>query len=88
MTVCVANFGVQLKEMQHFIQSLPPNAGAGRLYAERHGAHESGFTTNHEAAAQQVRIPLSVAGLSASPYFCLSDFVKHWPGQGNAARRC
>ena len=41
---------------------------------------------NHQAAAQQLRIPLSAPGVSASPYFCLQEFVKHWPGQGNAAR--
>jgi hypothetical protein len=29
---------------------------------------------------------MSVPGSSASPYFCLSDFVKHWPSQEPAAR--
>jgi hypothetical protein len=38
------------------------------------------FTTDHDAAAGNLRIPLASAGVSASPYFCLSDFVKNWPG--------
>ncbi len=81
------NFGVQIEDVQHFVQSLPPNVQVLVGYMENGTIrHEGGFTTNHEAAAQQVRIPLGAPGLSASPYFCLSDFVKHWPGQGNAAR--
>jgi hypothetical protein len=38
------------------------------------------FTADHTLAASALRIPEGVAGESASPYFCLSDFVKHWPG--------
>ncbi len=38
-----------------------------------------GFTTNRAAAAQSLRIPMGLRGASASPYFCLSDFVKNWP---------
>ena len=38
------------------------------------------FTTDHAAAAQALRIPTGIPGISASPYFCLSEFVKHWPG--------
>ena len=37
------------------------------------------FTTDYDAAAQSLRIPVGSPGLSASPYFCLSDFVKRWP---------
>ncbi|MDP9037888.1 MAG: hypothetical protein M3O02_01280 [Acidobacteriota bacterium] len=38
------------------------------------------FTADHAAAAAAIRLPQGVPGESASPYFCLSDFVKHWPG--------
>ncbi len=82
-----SNFGVQLKDVQQFIESLPPNVQLLVGYMQNGTVRREGdFTTNHQAVAQQLRIPLSAPGLSASPYFCLSDFVKHWPGQGNAAR--
>ena len=38
------------------------------------------FTTDYAAAAKHLRIPMGNPGGSASPYFCLSDFAKHWPG--------
>ena len=37
------------------------------------------FTTDYAAAAQTLRLPLGSPGISASPYFCLSAFVKQWP---------
>ncbi len=44
------------------------------------------FTTDHAAAAAKIRLPFGTPGQSASPYFCLSDFVKHWPGSGAGAK--
>jgi hypothetical protein len=40
-----------------------------------------GFTRNHEEVVQQLRIPFSVRGISASPYFSLDTLVKNWPSQ-------
>ena len=45
------------------------------------------FTTDHAAAAAKLRIPLASPGISASPYFCLSDFVKQWPGLASESAR-
>jgi hypothetical protein len=44
------------------------------------------FTQDHMAAIKAIRIPMSAAGISASPYFCLSEFVKHWPSDHRAPR--
>ena len=78
---------MQLKEVKHFIQSLPPNVQVLVGYMQNGTVrHEGGFTTNHEAAASKCASRFRLPGVSASPYFCLSEFVKHWPGQGNAAR--
>ena len=43
-------------------------------------AVEVPFTADHASAAAKIRLPLGMPGVSASPYFCLSDFVKRWPG--------
>ncbi len=81
------NFGVQINDVKHFIQSLPAGTQVLVGYMQNGTIRsEGGFTANHDAVAEQVRIPFSSPGISASPYFCLSEFVKHWPGQGGGAR--
>ncbi len=81
------NFGLQVQDLQRFIISLPPGAQVLVGYMENGTVRsQSGFSADHAAVADSVRIPFSSPGISASPYFCLSDFVKRWPGQGNAAR--
>ncbi|HEV2576382.1 MAG TPA: hypothetical protein VGU25_04140 [Acidobacteriaceae bacterium] len=81
------NFGLQLKEISTFVNSLPRNAGVLVGYMENGTVKSSGhFTADHQELANQIRVPLGVPGQSASPYFCLSDLVKHWPSQEPAAR--
>ncbi len=81
------NFGVQIEDFRKFVTSLPANVQVLVGYMQNGTVRSNGgFTSNHDAAAEGLRIPLSAAGVSASPYFCLQDFVKKWPGQGNAAR--
>ena len=77
------SFGLQLKDMQQFVSGLPTGTKVLVGYMENgtvRGASD-GFTADHAAAAAKLRIPLSSAGISASPYFCLSEFVKHWPSR-------
>ncbi len=81
------NFGVQLNDVKQFVQSLPAGTQVLVGYMQNGTVRNAGgFTADHAAAAQQVRVPFSAPGISASPYFCLSEFVKHWPGRGSAAR--
>jgi hypothetical protein len=75
------SFGIELGSFRNFILSLPRGTEVlvgymqnGRVVTDR------GFTTNLVAAAKSLHIPTGSPGSSASPYFCLSDFVKHWPG--------
>jgi hypothetical protein len=84
-----SSIGIQLKDIQDFIQSLPPNVKVLVGYMSNgtvRSESQDGFSANHEAVAKQVRIPMSTPGQSASPYFCLSDFVKRWPSQARATR--
>jgi hypothetical protein len=74
------SIGRQLSDMQNFIRSLPEGTEIlvgymqnGRVIAQQP------FTTDHNVAASNLRLPVGSPGLSASPYFCLSDFVKNWP---------
>jgi hypothetical protein len=81
--------GIQLNDLKAFAMSLPPGVellvgymSNGRVLVA------SQFSAEHEAAAAAVRLPMGMQGQSASPYFCLSDFVKHWgeEAQGHPAK--
>lgn len=74
------SFGVQLADIQNFVRQLPANTRVLVGYMQN-GRVESSrqFSTEHESVARQIRMPMSSPGMSASPYFCLSDFVQHWP---------
>lgn len=74
------SFGLQIHDLQSFINQLPAGTGVlvgymqnGSVQSPRH------FSTEHQSVAASLRIPLSSPGVNASPYFCLSDFVQHWP---------
>jgi hypothetical protein len=75
------SFNLQMKEMEQFITGLPPSAQVLVGYMQNGTVRSATgqFSTNREAIVQQLRMPISTPGISASPYFCLSDFVKRWP---------
>jgi len=77
------SIGGELNNLRAFITSLPDGTEVfvgfmqnGRVVPAN---DMPGFTTNRAAAAQSLRLPMGLRGASASPYFCLSDFVKNWP---------
>jgi hypothetical protein len=75
------NAGIQLNDLKQFAMSLPPTTELLVGYMTNGTVQvASPFSTDHAAAAAAFRIPTGLPGESASPYFCLSDFVKHWPG--------
>lgn len=70
----------QLDDIRKFIQGLPAGTEVFVGYMQN-GRIASGqpFTSDLAGAASNLRIPFGSAGISASPYFCLSDFSKNWP---------
>ena len=78
------SFGNQIQDLTEFINALPPGMQVLVGYM-RNGmvdvasSENKGFSADHAAVASSLRITLSARGISASPYFCLSEFVKHWP---------
>jgi hypothetical protein len=78
------SIGRQLDDLRNFIQHLAPGTEVFIGYMQNgRVVPVQPFTTSYESAAQALRIPFGSAGASASPYFCLSDFVKHWPSHPN-----
>jgi hypothetical protein len=81
------SFSLHLDEMKRFIMGLPPNVQVLLGYMQNGTVRSpGGFSANHEEVVSQLRMPFASAGISASPYFCLSDFVKQWPSQQPGAR--
>ncbi len=77
-----ASLSTHLSELKSFIASLPAAAQVAVGYM-RNGtfALAQPFTTDHAKAAASLRLPDSLPGENGSPYFALSDLVKHWPSQ-------
>jgi len=76
----------EMDNLRTFVRTLPEGMQVmiaymqyGRVVAAQ------GFTTDHERAAAALHLPQGVPGASASPYVCLSDFVKNWPGGETAS---
>jgi hypothetical protein len=75
-----SSVGRQLGDLQSFINALPAGTEIFVGYMQNgRVVPTQDFTTDHAAAAKNLRIPLGSPGASASPYFCLSDFVQKWP---------
>ena len=76
--------GRELNSLRAFATNLPPGTQLFIGYM-RNGTifKEQDFTTDHAAAAAKFRLPEGAPGISASPYFCLSEFVKHWPSDSS-----
>ncbi len=72
--------GRELGSLRTFVSSLQPGTSIFIGYmANGRVIPVQNFTNDHAAAAKALRLPEGSPGLSASPYLCLSDFVKKWP---------
>jgi hypothetical protein len=83
-----ASLGLQIPELKTFMNSLPATSQVAVGYMRNGSAMLSqAFTTDHAKAAAAVRLPQSVPGENGSPYFALSDLVRHWPSKDKTDRR-
>ena len=83
-----SSVGLQLPELKAFLKSLPATiqVAVGYMRNGTVGAIQP-FTTDHQKAAEALRLPLGIPGANGSPYFALSDLVKHWPSKQETGRR-
>ena len=70
----------QLQDIRQFVRNQSSTTLIGIGYM-RDGTVQvlQNLTTDHEAAAKSIRLPLGEAGASPSPYFSLVDLIKKWP---------
>lgn len=80
------DLGLQLNDIKDFIKETPSAARVAVFYAANGTVRiAQDFTTDHEAAAKSVRLPLGMVGAYASDYLSIIDLMKRWPATG--ARR-
>jgi hypothetical protein len=83
-----SSMGSQLGEIEHFVQSLPPNVKVTIGYMENGRAALTGpLTADHAQVLRGLHIPAGTPGSNGSPYFCLSDLAKQWPSTETGTRR-
>lgn len=74
----------QLGDLRNFIMEQPTSAKIGIAYMQNGIARVAQEpTTDHDLAAKALRPALNIGGINGSPYFALSDLVKHWPDSQN-----
>ena len=75
--------GRELDSLRGFVRTLAPGVEVLVGYMQfGHVVAAQSFTTDHALAASALHLPQGMAGMSASPYLCISDFVKNWPDSG------
>ncbi len=78
--------GRELSNLRNFVGNLPPGVEVLVGYMEYgHIVTDQPFTTDHTLAASTLHLPQGLAGMSASPYLCISDFVNKWPSSASTA---
>jgi hypothetical protein len=83
-----SSLGLHLKELQTFLTQQPATTEVTLGYMRNGTAQLVGpFTTDHEKAAQEMRLPISAPGANGSPYFSLRDLLQKWPAHNPEERR-
>ena len=78
---------LQFPDLKKFIVALPASTQVAVAYMNNGAAvMAQKMTADHQKAADSLRLPTGIPGISGSPYFCLSDLAKHWPSQEQARR--
>jgi hypothetical protein len=82
------SLGREMEDIAKFVQSLPPSTAVAIAYMENGRAvMAQPLTADKARALQALHLPGGIGGVSASPYFCLSDLAKNWPSANRENRR-
>ena len=83
-----SSLSLQFPELKTFLAALPASTQVAIGYM-RNGTFSKAqaFTADHQKAVSALRLPLAIPGENGSPYFALSDLVKHWPSKQSTGRR-
>jgi hypothetical protein len=80
------SIGSQLDDIKKFILAQPASTKIGLAYMQNGIANiVQNLTSDHDAVAKALRLPLGSPGVNGSPYFAIGDLAKRWPS--DAPRR-
>jgi hypothetical protein len=75
-----SSLGLQLDDLRKCINAQPASTKIGIAYMQNGTAKVvQNLTDDHAQAAKALRLPMGARGANGSPYFSLSDLIKHWP---------
>lgn len=75
-----SNVGIQRDDLKTFMRQLPATTRVEVAYGTHGDATVlQGFTTDHQRAAEAIRLPLGKFNGASSIYMSLMDLLKHWP---------
>jgi hypothetical protein len=79
-----SSLGTHLDELRAFVKEQPSTTSIGVGYMRNATVQiVQNFTTDKEAAAKAIRLPLGSAGAYGSPYLSVIDLMKRWPDSSN-----
>jgi hypothetical protein len=82
------SLGTQLSDIEGFVKEMPNNTRIAIAYMENGRAALTGpLSSDPSQVLNGLHLPGGAAGVSSSPYFCLSDLAKNWPSRDATARR-
>jgi hypothetical protein len=85
-----SSLGLQMNDVAKFIESQRPDTKVAVAYMlDGRAAFGGPLTTDHGSVLRGLHLTAGSgeAGISGSPYFCLSDLAKNWPSGDVHARR-
>jgi hypothetical protein len=81
-TLNIQTVGNNLTDLKEFVKAQPSTAAIGIAYMSNAGINVvQQFTTDHEAAANSIRLPRGSRSTMDSPYLSLIALVKAWKKQ-------
>ena len=79
-----SSLGLQLEDLRSFIKAQPATTAVGVGYARNAGVDvRQNLTTDHSAAAESLRLPMSSVGAYGSPYLSVGELMRRWPATDN-----
>jgi len=79
-----SSLGLQYDDLRRFIRQQPSTTQIGVYYIRNGSAQPAqAITSDHEAAAASLRLPLGQPGIAVSPSTAISEFIKKWPPTGD-----
>jgi hypothetical protein len=83
-----SSLGTQFASITNFVREMPANMKMTIAYMENGNAvFTEPLSSNPAVVLKALRVPAGPPGISASPYFCLSNLARNWPSHDRSARR-